>query len=183
MKKKLPAFGGALVERRRRGDHPLCVHLIYGYKWREPHACFWGERSIPGEHPLLALKPLDYQRGLYDWRIVTGVYVAVFDQGHEPFDDLDHGPPRPWWCYPLYSLLGELAQHAAEVEVYRNDDRFAVGDLASSARFNARTHGHRNSPELNHGWPHWWSASIAENNAERVITWFGAIAERKPVSA
>lgn len=173
-RKKLPAFGAALRDRRRCGDHPPCVHLIYGYKWRAAPSCGAWAHVIDGAHPELALKPDDYAPGLYDFGIVAGVQVCVFDQMHESFyhDDPVFGPQRPerfrfWW------LIGELAAVAADVEIHQ-----APGPLDMVTTWSAfelakwrRRHYLDSGVSVNDGWPSWWSAQTEEANAKRREKW------------
>lgn len=164
-RRQFPPYGAALMDRRRRGDHPLCVHLIYGYKWRAEVECWWAP-IVAGMHPVLAVKPSEYEPGRYDWSLVTGLQVCVFDQdgAASPWVDLNDGPPPQWWHARLYALIGELAQFAADVEIYSplafGKERWSAHELARQAT--AKNRGQR---------PHWWSAETQQNNAERIRTW------------
>jgi hypothetical protein len=164
-KKKVPAYGAALRERRRGGEHPLCVHLIYGFTWNKPCEC-WYTIILPGEHPRLALKPEDYAPGLYDFSVVAGVQVCVFDQDSraQRYESPDYGPARPRHFY-LYALLGELAWFAADVELHS-----PALDMATSA-FRLARQQHRRGRELNDGWPFWWSTELEEKNGRQRETW------------
>jgi hypothetical protein len=52
---KFPAYGRALWDRRMSGETPRVVALLVGNRWRRPD---W----IPGEIPLLAVKPAAWSR-------------------------------------------------------------------------------------------------------------------------
>src|SRR3990167_6513354 len=65
---KLPPYGKALLDRRRGGDHPLSVNLVYGDRWREV------------EPPRVALDPKDYAPGRYDFHMLAGLRVMIHDQ-------------------------------------------------------------------------------------------------------
>jgi hypothetical protein len=175
VRKKLPAFGKPLLELRRRGIHPLCVHLIYGLNWRADLKCWWAKVNlVDGVHPLIAIKPDDYAPGIFDFAVLSGLQVEVFDQGGEAgfYESPDHGPSRPWY-WRFYALLGELASFAADVEV--NSPAFE--GVRWSAHELARKEGRRGQ-----AWPFWWSDEIEEKNAKRRDTWcravFGSAAAR-----
>lgn len=176
-RKKLPAYGAALLERRRRGDHPLCVHLVFGFKWTVPSLCSFAA-VIAGVHPGLAIKPPDFAREVFDFGVVSGLRVNVFDQEGAAayYDDPTFGPVQPQ-RNRLYELLGEVAQFAAEVAVYSP----AFESLPRPAHELAlcmRRIGESRDAARNHGWPYWWSSSIEEKNAKRRYTWLLAVGER-----
>jgi hypothetical protein len=170
IRKKLPAFGAALRDRRRRGEHPLCVHLIYGHKWRAAPKCAWGS-VIRGVHPELALKPEDFAAELFDFSAVMGLQVCVFDQMGEAawYEDPCFGPVRPHFTR-FYHLLGELASVAADIEIYSpafGRERWRACELAAMGRRRQLA----GDAEMNHGWPSWWSAETEQNNAKRRDRW------------
>ncbi len=169
LRKRLPAYGARLRDLIRTGVLPLCVHLIYGFDWKAPNECVWHQLStLPGPHPLLAVKPSDYMLGALDFSVVTGLKVCVFDQdgvagdGHRR-DVADAAPA----VKALFVLLGEIAAFAAEVEVYSpayGELRFSAHELAA---WQAR-------PD----WPFWWSADIEEKHGKRRAIWYAALYER-----
>jgi hypothetical protein len=164
-RKKLPAYGKQLLLARRAGQHPLVVHLVFGNRWRQAGACTW-----PGcgpEHPLLALTPQDYAPGLFNFSVLTGLQVALFDQDA-------HGATKDG---PLHLLMGEVAQWSAEVEVI--SPAFERVEAAHILAYQARDYRHFEDAEKNHGWPCWWSAEIESVNGKRRQTWSAAAAERR----
>lgn len=167
-RRKLPAYGKQLLNARRAGDHPLCVHLIFGRDWKAATRCAWAH--LPGAHPLLCVHPVDYAPGMYDFRAVTAVMVALFDQdalaGECPWrgDQADFGR--------LYDLAGELARYAAGVDIH------SLWERPRDAREIAhawRAHAERNNPEKNHGWPRWWSEDIERDHTRRRFAWLGSL--------
>jgi hypothetical protein len=127
-----------------------------------------------GVHPLIAIKPDDYAPGVYDFAVLSGLQVEVFDQGGEAgfYESPDHGPARPWY-WRFYALLGELAE-AADVEV----NSPAVRGCARGRR----TSSPGKEGRRGQAWPFWWSDEIEEKNAKRRDTWcravFGSAAAR-----
>lgn len=169
IRRRLPAYGARLRDRRRRGELPLCVHLVYGYQWRAELKCAFGYLP-PLPHPVLALKPEDYVPGEFDFTMVMGLQVCLFDQVGEAayYDDIDRGPAQPhrsrlWW------LLGELAAVAADIDLVSPvlGERWRAVELARFIQPNTLT-GRRTSDA---GWPFWWSQDIEEKNAKRRQNW------------
>lgn len=177
IRKKLPAYGAALLTARRTGEHPRCVHLIYGNNWRAELSCSW--RAMPGEHPMVALKPEDYTPGAYDFAVLTGVHVAVFDQigaaGQYREPDRANPSGSEWGLF--YMLLGEVAQFAAQVE-FQSPALKGV-TKADVLAFCMRASSRRADAALNHGWPEWWSQDIEEKNERRRHLWLAAGIERE----
>lgn len=173
-RRKLPAFGAALRDRRRRGDHPPCVHLIYGYKWRAAPSCGVYAAIIPGAHPELALKPEDYAPGVYDFGVVAGLQVCVFDQVGEAayHEDPLFGPARAQFIR-FWQLVGELAAVAADVEIHKAPGLLDVVATWSAFELAAwrRRHYLDAGVAVNDGWPSWWSAQTEEANAKRRQKW------------
>jgi hypothetical protein len=164
-RKKLPAYGKQLLLARRADRHPLVVHLVFGNRWRQAGACTW-----PGcgdGHPLVALTPQDYAPGVFDFTVLAGVMVAVFDQeSHSLTPD-----------GPLHVLLGEVARWSAEVEVI--SPALARPEAAHILAYLARDYRHFENAEKNHGWPVWWSSEIEGLNGQRRKTWSAAARERR----
>lgn len=172
IRKKLPAFGAALRDRRRRGEHPLCVHLIYGHKWRIGTECFWASAQlVAAPHPEIAIKPEDYEPELYEFSVLLGLQVCVYDQTGEAawYEDPCFGPARPG-LMRFYQMLGEIASVAADVEVHSpafGTDDWRACELAAMGRRRQLA----GDASMNHGWPSWWSAEIEHNNAKRRDRW------------
>lgn len=164
---KLPAYGRALLEQRRAGEHPLCVHVIVGDDWRAVLDCTW--LGFGCAHPVLALRPEDCAPERFDWHLVAGLNVVVFDQAGlmAVYQPADASHARPWGHGPIYAVIGEIARYAADVEI-RSGTELAnahfLAQLARDVRF-------KNDPEQNHGWPAWWSAETEALNAQRRQTW------------
>lgn len=173
-RKKLPAFGGRLRDQRRRGTHPPCVHLIYGYKWRAAPSCGVYAAMIPGPHPELAIKPDDYTPGIYDFGVVSGLQVCVFDQVGEAawHEDVVFGPYRAPF-FRFWQLIGELAEFAADIVIHKAPGpgdvvfSWSAFELAAWRRRHYRAAG----VLVNEGWPSWWSAATEEANAKRREKW------------
>jgi hypothetical protein len=172
---KMPAYAGALRKLRRAGNHPACVHLIYGHNWRAPTCCFLGRMFAPGLHFTVAVSPAEYEPGLFDFRAVLGLPVAVFDQVRavDEFKDADARHAVPHGFGPFYTMLGEVARCAAEVEVH--SPQWAVPQSANDMAFAMRAGVGRADAERNHGWPAWWSQEIEDLNAARRQQWIAAV--------
>ena len=165
-RRKLPAYGKALQLARRAGDHPLVVHLIYGDKWFEEPLCGWN--CAGAAHPKLALRPAEYEAALYDFRLVTGLQVALFDQAEASADPQNK----------VFDLIGEIARWSADVCLHLSDDFSISAHVLAQIR---RRYVDMNDASKNHGWPRWWSADTERANEQRRNTWLGA-ALRDPES-
>lgn len=153
MKLKLPAYGAPLRAARRAGEHPLCVHVIFGDRWREPVQCsVWARTLVQGAHPVLAVRPSEYAAGTLDWSVVTGLRVAVFDQNALAADVGG----------PLFVLLGELGRFAADIEVHS-----AIWSTSVQADELALMH-------KRDAWPAWWTEEVEKINEKRRANWFAA---------
>lgn len=142
-KKRMPAYGKALLERRRAGDHPLTVNVVLGNAW-------WKVKE-----PKICVKPEDYAPGVFDWRVVAGVRALVVAN-----DAFRAGGDAA----KVGDLLGELADHAAVVDLWCGDGAAVSADVYAW--------GERKLGK----WPEWWNAErdrrmIAGRNA-----WFGDVA-------
>lgn len=159
-RKRLPAYGAKLRDLTRSGVLPLCVHVLYGFDWKARPQCCW-DVAIEGPHPLLAIRPPEFVPGTLDFSVVTGLKVCVFDRDGRSGDFLERNVERfTTEAKAVYSLLGELAAYAAEVEVY--------SPLSAVARWSAHELAARQArPE----WPFWWSAELEVINAKRRNTW------------
>jgi len=150
---RLPAYGKALLNARRLGEHPLVVHVIYGEEWRPGERC--GDGCEGASHPRLAVRPSEFEPWTIDWRVVTGCKVVVFD----PYET---GAARR----NFYELLGELGRFAGPVEVYR---------LEADGRWAWWSTSHVLAAQLwsvNGTWPAWWPIETERINAERRERWF-----------
>lgn len=165
---KLPAYGKRLLLARRAGFVPLVVHFIFGFRWFEEPLCSWS--CAGAAHPKLALKPDDYVPRVYDFRVLTGLQVALFDQ------EAALGSDEPNLRFPVFSLIGEIAACSAAVWVHSPalDTEWLAHDMARSFFRVSK----RKDPEHNHGWPGWWSADIEKNNAKRRETWLTVAFDR-----
>lgn len=188
---KLPAYGKALLDNRRRGFHPLYVDVLYGDDWREAStraklesAVFVrdGREARPYEYrwlrevgsPMLALRPREYGPGVYDFRCVAGTAVRVFDLAGAADDvDVDAAAVYPaqrtvrWGIF--YDLIFELAQWAASVALHAGMGE-AGEDMAQYA------HGvrHWDADARRMVWPRWWSDEIEARRGQRQFNWIGA---------
>lgn len=171
---KLPPYGRALLERRRGGDHPLEVALIYGHDWR----------ADVGGVPRIALNPEDYEPGGFDWHLFAGIKVVIHDQevtGAEFDENL-----RPPTFGKFYDLITEVAVFAAFIEIAW-PARCGLSlreatELARSCRW-----FDRETKKVQ--WPRWWSDDIEAQYARRMSGWLMdcgvrvGVIERKCVKA
>lgn len=135
VRRKLPAYGKALLQARRMGQHPAEITVVYGDDWRG---------VAP---PRLCVKPHQYQPGAMDWRVVAGVKVTALDLAGG-LGDFDLTVER---FGPFYSLVGELAAMQAYV-VVRYPERGKWLDQDADALAYACRVGGR--------WPAWWSDDL-----------------------
>lgn len=149
---RLPAFGKAFLEERRSGRHPATVGIVYAPSWS-------GVDTSP--HPRLALKPEEYAPRRFDWGLVAGLWVIVYDWAGGAFE-----------CEPeanrfgvFYDLVAELAATPAFVElrwpaqtwVSRHADLLAWEQRrAVKGRFE---------------WPRWWSEQQQRTQEARFAAW------------
>ena len=107
---RLPPFGKQLLMDRRQGKAVRSIHLMYSERLDGDGRC---DEACPGQHagghPRLVVKPSEFRPFVYDWTLVTGCHVAVFDDR----PDLIAGARE------FYELLGELGRFAGPVQVYR----------------------------------------------------------------
>lgn len=168
---KLPAYGKTLLNARRADHHPLCVHVIFGRDWKAETHCAWSH--LPGVHPLLCVHPAEYTPGQYDFRAVTAINVALFDQDALAAEYAADGYPSLRDFGRLYDLAGELARWAAYVEIH--SPIWPRADYAETLAYLGRDYRHCKDPDKNHGWPHWWSAEIQSAHERRGFAWLGTI--------
>lgn len=157
---KLPAYGKQLLAARRAGDDPLVVHVIYGENWRDEPTCLWQCKGAA--HAKICLKPADYQPGLYDFHLVTGLQVALFDQPRASFAEDDK----------IFDLIGEIGRWSADLHVYVAGEEWPPS--ASRLAHGRRNYRHVHDAAANHGWPRWWSNEIEQLNEQRRQDWLEA---------
>jgi len=138
----MPAYAKALLDRRRAGDHPLTVNVVLGNAW-------WAVKE-----PKICVKPEDYAPGVFDWRVVAGLRVVVFDEDVALF--IAGGGFTGW-------LVGELADFAAQVDVMWGSDTVCADVVAWLNRSGGK-------------WPEWWSAERERRMVEGRSAWFADVA-------
>lgn len=146
LRKVQPAYGRQLLERRRFGEHPPVINVVYGERWRDVS---W---------PKVAVLPAKYRPGAVDWRVVAGVKALVFDlaAGLADFD------VAAGHYGPLYTLLGELVAIGAYVAVrYPEYGRWVEQDVDSLA-FACR---------WRRQWPSWWSDDLDQRQKSALSGW------------
>lgn len=178
---KLPAYGKALLDNRRRGFHPLVVDVWYGDDWSIPRRIAEAEQNlfvVRGRearpysadwekevgNPTLAIRPRDYAPGVFDFRCVAGVGVYLWDccGGSADFDQVAGGPITRWGLF--YFLAGELSAYAATV-FFRN-----TGDAETeTAAHLAVTHSDVVAGKL--VYPAWWSSALSLRHREARPLW------------
>lgn len=138
---KLPAYGKQLLAARRSGTHPAVVVVVYGQDW-----------SVPGVWARLAVKP-KAALGL-NWHCVAGVGVQVLDRSTAAEDDYDEQGNRE-----LFFLLGEIARHAAGVQVRTPEPLFAHQSGGGEAHADVLAWCSRrwDAQARRMVWPAWWS--------------------------
>jgi len=139
---RAPAFAKQLLAQRREGRHPLVVHLEYSEHWFRRDRCnFFCE-----EHPFVSVKPSEFEPGRFDWHVLTGVCVELFDPGGE----LDGGTPAaPQSPERLRQLVLEVGRLAGPIWIYGP---------------------HRSFP-LAPQWLPWWTPELEAINGKRREAW------------
>ncbi len=150
---KNPAYAKSLIERRRAGNHPEHVVVIYGNDW-------WIEEGVTR----LALKPGE-ARGL-SWTSVAGLPVRVLDRARDGEDEPDEHGTRE-----LYYVLGEIAASAATLTVTSVRDGLKDCEVRMLAR------ACRLSDLSNIRWPAWWSDDIERIHGQNTERWIAEIAQ------
>lgn len=153
---KLPPYGRQLLERRRAGDHPLEVALIYGHDWR----------ADVGGVPRVALNPEDYVPGKYDFGFLAGLRVTIHDQ------DLNADECNPTTTPPtygkFYDLIAEVAKFVACLDLrWPARSGWPPREAAEFARC-CRWHDHAAGRMQ---WPRWWSDALAAEYTRRWPAW------------
>jgi hypothetical protein len=183
MRLKLPTYGKALLQERNAGHHPLCAHLIIGRNSRLPLDCAW---QAAGEvHPQLEIKPEQCAAGVFDWTLLCGLNVVIFDRSGRAleFNDPDREHRTYWGHGPFYFMVGEIALYSAEIEIRTPwwDRSFSAHEIAASVRAPGWA---RMTAKQNHGWPGWWSEEIENLNAKQRQIWCrAALIERHDLDA
>lgn len=173
---KLPAYGKSLINERRQGRHPRVVHVHYSESFGCSAQCEFcattparsagatpprqGGEPFPPWHPAVQVSPAEFRPFAFDWTVVTGCMVAVFDWRHDIFER----------ARAFYELVGELGRFAGPVQVYRlervND---AVSQFAfqwDAGCFASEAHGKEGR------WPFWWPPETEALNAPRRRRWW-----------
>ena len=151
---KLPAYGKRLLDERRAGKHPLEVTLVYGDDW------------YVGKLPRICIKPDEFEPAKYDFRMLAGLRVNVFDE----FGLALKAEGK------VFDLLGELGQIAAAVWV-RWPLRFGQAEIEmTDIALRQRIDG---------VWPHWWNAEVDQKYLARFDAWFADLmaAHKSPIEA
>ena len=153
---KLPPYGRALLERRRGGDHPLEVALIYGREW-------W---AAVGGMPRIALNPEDYTPGVFGWRLFAGIKVVIHDQEVNA-DERDEKAAPPAFG-KFYDLVAEVAAFAAYVVIEwparSGWPTREAGEFAWCFRW-------LDLEARRMQWPRWWSDELQRNYSRRFQAW------------
>ena len=104
---RLPAHGRGLWQQRRMGKHPIAAQLIIGSDWKA--------RLPENEFPRMCLKPQAWHTGTftYDWRVVEGLDVYVFDTRQAKEITLG---PADWDSW--FWLLADVRSHARTVVIF-----------------------------------------------------------------
>ena len=164
--KRLPPFGRRLLDRRRQGDHPLEVVLVYGERW-------WPGKKYEAL-PRVAVRPSEYVPGTIDWRMLAGLHVIVVDRAEGlgewvgvPERDCDDAWGR------FYYLLGEISDYAARVTVVAEGATDTTPDaLAYANRWRAPY-------AVVMQWPAWWSAKREQALQARFLPWMHDFAQAR----
>ncbi len=145
-RKKLPAYGKALLAERRAGRHPLLLRVVYGDDW-----------SVPG--PKICIKPADYQPGVFDLCVAAGLYVELHDRADGLADlDVDQRPPS---FGPFFDLVRELVVAQACVEIRAACVTREAGELAFTLRW-------WDGQASRFQWPRWWDDELDARNHQRL---------------
>ena len=152
---KLPAYGKRLLDARRKGLHPLDVCLVYGGKWFEVD-----------EVHRVAITPEDYAPGKFDFHMLAGLRVTIYDQlaGGWEIDD-KVAPPK---YGKFFDLVREVAAAGAVVMV-----RWPKGteprtqlllDIVEPCKWFDRAAGA-------FVWPGWWSDALQAQQIAAAKAW------------
>jgi len=156
-KLRLPAFGRQVVTARRCAS-PRVVHVIYSDEW-DRGMC---ELDCGDSHLFLQVRPREYAPATFDWYLVAGVRVAVFDYREDPIKE----------AKKFYALLGELGEYAAHVDIYRV--LWQPIDPAKQGKPEFIGSAHKIAAALvgtTGQWPSWWSSERERVNAARRDEW------------
>lgn len=150
---KLPAHGRSLFDARSAGRHPDRAVVIYGDDWR-----------YEGEHPHVAVKPGEYARHRYDWRILAGLPVDVVDRSAYCRAESDQEQIIDG-CWAFYWLAAEVARWACPV-------RLLVPEWGEASRLgldqiDAVALGLKQGPQS----PPWWPEEIKQDYGRRYEAW------------
>lgn len=149
-KKKLPAYARALLEARRRGEHPEVVNLCYGDRWRAVSA------------PSIAIDPKEYEPGKYDFHVLAGLKVVVVDQLAGGFE-IDETVSPPVFG-KFFDLLREVAAFDTWIVIEWPQN---IEPRHQDACDVAWTWRRRDPAAGKVVWPAWWSEEINEMQFRR----------------
>jgi len=76
--KRLPAYAKQLIEARQRNIKPWLMLCQFGGNW-----------SLYPDCPKIAIKPIEYQPGMFDFSYLRGLFVVVVVEGGEQQQVLD----------------------------------------------------------------------------------------------
>lgn len=156
---KLPAYGKALLNARRAGQHPISVMVIYGHKW-----------FVDNNATRLAVKP-EEAIGL-DWLCIADVPVVIEDR----MDSDDGNVPEQ--NSALLRMAGEIAREAAQVTL--KTQRLIPCECGHITPGNHRIDivaflcRQWSARERRMKWPAWWSEEIELSNEKNRRRWLSA---------
>lgn len=170
-RKKVPAYGKPLLLNRMGGFHPARVRFVFGDDWRlavdtkkletaaaaigmSPYSPEWRDRC---GWPVLAMRPVEFEREAFDLRLVVNTVVDLFDQTDSAGVENS----------PVLWLAGELSRWAADVLV---DSAGGVNSADTLAFV------HRRCVDKKMIWPEWWSDELEEINEQRSEQWYSRVA-------
>lgn len=145
---RFPPYGAALWKARSAGNHPEIIHVLVKGDVQAPALdCGW----TCVDHPRIWIPPDEWERGKYDWRIVTGAQVAIFDFA----EWYETNNPK------LFDLVREVAHFSADVEI-----------LPAGFTLNGRPFGLSCALyAYSHRYPPFWSPEIEKVNSPRRVAW------------
>lgn len=177
---------------RRQGRHPMVVHLAYSEDWNKrgeqcEGPCDGGRTveeiaqapaSMRNLHPRIAVRPSEFEPFRFDWTVVTGCMVCVFDETELV------GAGRAMF----YELLGELGRYAGPVHVFRLEDCDRLHGEVVTWKWDLFSVAHVSAAEWKRtrgDWPTWWPAETEKLNGPRRERWYRLTAgvTRQPQAA
>lgn len=150
-----PAFSRKLAMTPEAGALPLVVHLIFGDRWNEERDCGW--LCSRENHPVICVKPAEFKPGRTDWRCVTGLHIALFDQVSALTEQRE----------TFLLMLGEIAAFSADIQIFSESLGVLNGQPFTLSAF-LEAHVERRKRGA---WPVWWSDEIEGQNRVRRLRW------------